>query len=100
MRPPSRCSARDPRITIATMTEGADSRDQAALVRAFLTARERGDPAPTEQAARPLPPGQRFSTHPRQLPPLLHAEDHQATDPVPRAGPAAPPPPAWGYGGP
>ena len=81
------------------MTEGADSRDQAALVRAFLTARERGDAALTEQAARHLPRGQRFGTHPGQLPALLHAEYQKATDPVRRCGLAAALARAWVYGG-
>src|SRR5258708_39871952 len=97
MRPPSLCPARDPGITIATMTEGADSRDQAALVRAFLTARERGDAALTEQAARHLPRGQRFGPHPGQLPALLPAEYQQATDPVRRGGLAAALARAWGH---
>src|SRR5262249_53348705 len=94
-----RCCGPDPRITITPMTEGADSRDQAALVRAFLAARDGGDAALTEQAARQLPRGQRFGMHPGQLPGLLHAEYQKATDPVRRCGLAAALARAWVYGG-
>ena len=81
------------------MTDGADSRDQAALVRALLEARERGDAALTERAARQLPRGQRFGTHPGQLPALLHAEYQKATDLTGRCGLAAALARAWVYGG-
>jgi hypothetical protein len=81
------------------MTEGADSRDQAALVRALLEARERDDAALTERAARQLPRGQRFGTHPGRLPALLHAEYQKATDLTSRCGLAAALARAWVYGG-
>jgi hypothetical protein len=81
------------------MTDGADSRDQAALVRALLEARERGDAALTERAARQLPRGQRFGTHPGRLPALLHAEYRKATDLASRCGLAAALARAWVYGG-
>jgi hypothetical protein len=81
------------------MTDGADSRDQAALVRALLEARERGDAALTERAARQLPRGQRFGTHPGRLPALLHAEYQKATDLTSRCGLAAALARAWVYGG-
>ncbi|HTR94802.1 MAG TPA: hypothetical protein VMI73_23985 [Trebonia sp.] len=81
------------------MTDGADSRDQAALIRAFLAARDGGDAALTEQAARQLPRGQRFGMHPGQLPALLHAEYQKATDPARRCGLAAALARAWVYGG-
>jgi hypothetical protein len=81
------------------MTDGADSRDQAALVRALLEARERGDAALSEQAARHLPRGQRFGAHPGKLPALLHAEYEQATDLASRCGLAAALARAWVYGG-
>lgn len=81
------------------MTDGADSRDQAALVRALLEARERGDAALTERAARQLPRGQRFGTDPGRLPALLHAEYQKATDLTSRCGLAAALARAWVYGG-
>jgi len=81
------------------MTGSADSRDQAALVRAFLAARDGGDAARAEQAARQLPSGQRFAIHPGQLPALLHAEYQRAADPARRCGLAAALARAWVYGG-
>lgn len=81
------------------MTDGTGSRDQAALVRALLEARERGDAAVTAEAARQLPRGQRFGAHPGQLPALLRAEYDKATDPLSRCRLAAALARAWVYGG-
>jgi len=81
------------------MTDSAGSRDQAALVRALLAARERGDSALTEEAARQLPRGQRFGAHPGQLPALLRAEYDKAADPLSRCRLAAALARAWVYGG-
>ncbi|HXT89043.1 MAG TPA: hypothetical protein VN714_07270 [Trebonia sp.] len=81
------------------MTDGTGARDQEALVRALLAARERGDAALTAEAARQLPRGQRFGAHPGQLPALLRAEYDKATDPLSRCGLAAALARAWVYGG-
>jgi hypothetical protein len=81
------------------MTDGAGTRDQAALVRALLDARQAGDAELIENAAVSLPLGQRFGAHPGQVPALLYEAYAQATAAPRRCRLAAALARAWVYGG-
>ena len=83
----------------SVMTDGAGARDQAALVRALLDARQAGDAGLIEDAAVNLPLGQRFGTHPGQVPALLYEAYAQATAAPRRCRLAAALARAWVYGG-
>jgi len=83
----------------SVMTDGAGTRDQAALVRALLAARQAGDAELIENAAVSLPLGQRFGAHPGQVPALLYEAYAQATAAPRRCRLAAALARAWVYGG-
>jgi hypothetical protein len=83
----------------SVMTDGAGTRDQAALVRALLDARQAGDAELIENAAVNLPLGQRFGAHPGQVPALLYEAYAQATAAPRRCRLAAALARAWVYGG-
>ena len=82
------------------MTDGpGGERDQAALIRAFLAARDSGDAGLIEKAALDLPSGQRFGAHPGQVPALLHEAYAAAIATASRCRLAAALARAWVYGG-
>jgi len=82
------------------MTDGAGTeRAQAALIRAFLDARDSGDTGLIERAALSLPTGQRFGEHPGLIPALLHEAYSAAAAPPSRCRLAAALARAWVYGG-
>ena len=83
----------------SVMTDGAGTRDQAALVRALLAARQAGDAELITSAAVSLPLGQRFGAHPGQVPALLYEAYAQATEAPRRCRLAAALARAWVYGG-
>ena len=83
----------------SVMTDGAGIRDQAALVRALLAARQVGDAKLIENAAVSLPLGQRYGAHPGQVPALLYEAYAQATAAPRRCRLAAALARAWVYGG-
>ena len=83
----------------SVMTDGAGPRDQAALVRALLAARQAGDAELITSAAVSLPLGQRFGAHPGQVPALLYEAYAQATAAPRRCRLAAALARAWVYGG-
>jgi len=83
----------------SVMTDGAGPRDQAALVRALLAARQAGDAELITSAAISLPLGQRFGAHPGQVPALLYEAYAQATAAPRRCRLAAALARAWVYGG-
>lgn len=78
---------------------GEGGRALAALIRAFREARDSGDIELIEQAALDLPSGQRFGTHPGQVPALVHEAYAAAATPVSRSRLAAALARAWVYGG-
>ena len=83
----------------SVMTDGAGPRDQAALVRALLDARQADDAELIADAAVNLPLGQRFGTHPGQVPALLYEAYAKATAAPRRCRLAAALARAWVYGG-
>jgi len=72
---------------------------QAALFRTFREARDAGDVELMAEAALKLPSGQRFGTHPGQVPALVHEAYAAAAEPASRSRLAAALARAWVYGG-
>jgi len=62
---------------------------QAALFRTFREARDAGDVELMAEAALKLPSGQRFGTHPGQVPALVHEAYAAAAESASRSGLAA-----------